>query len=122
MRDFTEEAALIWAQQHAGMYAGKPEQFGRDVEAVRRGARGAGEAGYGSTPKPMPPASGAASAAMHQELDSALEALARLRRSPHWSRPQSEMQAVGPPLRPAPALGAWHLPADWHPEAFQGRT
>ena len=42
MRDFTEEAALIWAQQHAGMYAGKPEQFGRDVEAVRRGARGTG--------------------------------------------------------------------------------
>ena len=56
MRDFAEEVALIWAQQHAGLYGDKPEQFGRDVYAVRRGARGAGEAGCGSTPKPMPPA------------------------------------------------------------------
>lgn len=40
MYDFTEEVALIWARQHAGLYAGKPEQFGRAVEAVRRGALG----------------------------------------------------------------------------------
>ena len=39
MRDFAEEVALVWAQQNAGLYCDRPEQFGRDVEAVRRGAR-----------------------------------------------------------------------------------
>ena len=50
MRDFAEEVALIWAQQHAGLYQDKPEQFGRDVNAVRRGVRGAD----GDPRPPMP--------------------------------------------------------------------